>query len=161
SDYQPPVMRVVAFDEGRRLSQAEGDVIYLNRGTQDGVSVGSELDVIRPTGKVSNPETGRPLGTLIGRLGRVKIIAAQRSTSTAEIQFSCVEIRRDDRIVPRWDPAVPMGFASAPMDRYRTPPSGKADGFVVAAPDQMLALGEGNIIQIDLGTESGLKPGDL
>jgi hypothetical protein len=42
-----------------------------------------------------------------------------------------------------------------------SPPSGKAAGYIVGAQDYNYALGEGSVIQIDLGREDFVEPGDF
>ena len=159
ADYRQPEMRIAGTDE-EKIGQAQGDVVYVNRGSRDGVSVGSEYDVIRPISLVQDPETDKPMGTLVDRRGRIRVIAVQAGSATAEVSFSCVDIGKGDRLVPKWDPDVPAGSPARPMDRYGTNPSGKAQGYVVAAPFNILAMGLGNVIQVSLGANAGLRPGD-
>lgn len=160
SSYDAPAMRIGAADENAKVHQAEGDIVYLNRGAEDGVTVGSEFDVIRPFEKVRNPITGRKLGVQINRLGRVRVIAAESSTCTAEIVFSCLDMVVGDRLVPAFDPEAPVDFPAEPIDRFATEPTGKAVGTIVTSEFLLQSMGQGNIVQIDLGSEDGVHPGD-
>jgi len=159
--YENPPARISAFDEDKRVQLGEGDVLYMDRGSQDGVSVGDEFDVIRAARDVAHPETGQTVGTLVRRKGRVRVIAIQPTTATAAIVYSCIDIVQGDRLVPKWDPEVPTGFPAPPMQRYGTPPSGKGEGYVLATEYEMSTVGQGDVIQVDVGAQAGLRPGDM
>ena len=161
-DYHRPAMRISAVEEEDRLSNAEGDVVYLNLGTGDGVTAGDEFDVIRPRRDIGWPLSGRLIGTLVERLGRLKVLAAHPDSSTAIITRACTAIDKGDRVVASWDPEVPVGFAAEQRyyERYGSDPSGKTHGIVIAMPLDIIAAGEGHIVQVTVGEEAGVKPGD-
>ena len=162
SDLHKPAMKIAELEQKSRITQAQGDVVYLNRGSKQGTAAGDEYDIIHPAREISDPRSGRVIGTLVERRGRVKVLAVEPDTSTAMITFSCVAIGRGDRLVPRWDPEVPMGVSSlAPaLQLYGSPPSGKAAGTIIATPFNIVAVGQGHVVQVTLGQDAGLKPGD-
>src|SRR5262249_18811137 len=123
---------------------------------------GDEFDIIHPSHDVHMPVSDRNIGTLIERRGRIKVLAVQPHTATAIIEFSCVDINVGDHLVARADPEVPMGFAAdvGAYEHYGGTPSGKPSGLVIALPYNIVAAGQGHIVQVTLGQEAGLKPGD-
>src|SRR5262245_14585150 len=73
----------VVGHEMEREHIAQGDVIYLNRGKNQGVAAGATFGVERPTYEVVHPTTGEALGVMVRRLGRVRVLAAQADTAVA------------------------------------------------------------------------------
>ena len=151
----------VAGAEMEKEGNAEGDVIYLNYGLNQGVRPGDEM-AIRRTGKpVAHPVTGEMLGTYIQRLGKLRVIAVQENTSIGTIVESCEDIQLDDQLVEWEEIPIPMTAALPPFDRYAVEPSGGAQGTMVLIKDRLDYAGEGHIIYTDLGAGSGAQPGDV
>jgi hypothetical protein len=151
-----------------------GDVIYLNKGSNQGVEPGSEWAIQRAGRAVKHPETGADLGTYVRRLGRVRILAAQDNTSTAVITYSCDTIHESDEIVPWQEIPIPRLASMPAFQRYDVTPSGGAQGYIVALKDDIHALdlgisgdmgvhavGDGHVIYTDLGQGVGIRPGDI
>lgn len=151
----------IAGEEMERKRVADGDVVYLNRGSAQGVAAGQELAVIRQGEPVIHPVTGQSLGTMILRLGKLRVLAAQENTSIAVISMACTAMRASDEIVPWTTLEAPATRSLPPFDRYAVEPSGGEQGYVVTAKDNLLATGQGHVIYTDLGSAAGVKPGTL
>lgn len=152
---------VVAGRELEREHVGQGDVIYLSKGADQGIAPGAEFEVIRATHTVVHPDSKKAVGTYVRRLGKVRILAVQESTSTGLITMSCLDILDGDEMIP-WTPiASPMLPPMARMDRYDVTPSGGAQGTIVENKDQLQAVGTGHIIHTDLDAGAGIQPGSV
>jgi len=146
---------------GDKLGFAQGDVIFLSQGRNQGLQPGDTFGLQRVTRDVDHPATGDLVGTFVRRLGKVRVMLTQENTSTAVIERSCEDIRASDELVP-WDEIpVPMRREMPVFDRYDTEPSGGASGHVVFVADDRMSVAQGHIVQTDLGVASGVNPGDM
>lgn len=151
----------VAGAELEKESNAQGDVIYLNYGRNQGVRPGDEMAIRRFGKSVVHPVSGETLGTYVQRLGKLRVIAVQENTAIAAIVESCEDIRVDDQLVEWEEIPIPMAAALPDFDRYAVEPSGGAQGTMVMIKDRLDHAGEGHIIYTDLGAGSGARPGDV
>lgn len=151
----------IAGRDPERLGLAEGDVIYLNQGRNQGISGGDEFAVVRRIREVTHPSSGASLGSFIRRLGKVKVMVAQADTATAIIEMSCTDIQESDELLPWTEIAVPR-FRNLPeFDQWDAEPSGAATGHIVRVADDRDSVGTGRIIHTDLGVGSGAEPGSV
>lgn len=149
---------------GRELEKefvAQGDVIYINQGRNQGIQAGDEFAIRRETRQVTHPTTRQDLGTFIRRLGKVRVMLTQENTSTAVIEMSCDAIEESDQLVPWEEIPVPRLRQLPEFDRYDVTESLGPDGFLVTERDNLDIVGEGQIIYTDLGVASGVRPGDV
>jgi hypothetical protein len=159
---EPPTAELwIAGRDLERISVAEGDVVFLNRGHDAGVAPGAEFSIVRPTHTVHHPESGEELGTLVRRLGELRVLLVHDTTSTAVITMSCEDVVDGDHVVPWEDIPAPTLTSMPDFERYEPAPSGGPVGTVVAARDDLHAFAQGHIIYTDLGSASGVVPGDV
>lgn len=144
---------------------AQGDYIFLNRGSAQGVRVGDEFLVSRPVKDTSavkwftwQPQLARAMGTLWADMGRVKVIQVQSSVSVAEVVFSCDTIQRGD-YVRAFTPAPDTPFPEGAIDRFGTA-SGKTVGMVVFSKHFGQLAGTYDVVYVNLGTTQGVQVGD-
>jgi hypothetical protein len=155
-----PALWIADHDlEGEILG--EGDVVFLNQGTNHGVRAGDSFAILRWTDSVHHPASSEVLGTMVRRMGKARVMIAHDNTSTAMIEMSCEDILDGDELVPWETIPVPMMSALPEMDRYDPTPSGGPTGQIVSARDGLGAVGEGNVIFTDLGRHTGVAPGDV
>jgi hypothetical protein len=160
-DHRFSQLWVGGSEEPIKEALAQGDVVYLNQGKNQGVQPGDEFAVIRKTGEVQHPGTGHMMGSYIRRMGKVRLMLVQEDTSTAVVEMSCSDIQMSDELVP-WKPIpIPRRSMMPSFDRYDVTPSGGLAGQIVALPWEMDHVAAGHIIQTDLGLASGVKPGDV
>lgn len=155
--------KIIGADEPQVTALGEGDVVYLSSGRQDGLKPGNRFMVLRDSGRVKHPVTRKTLGHRIDMRGQLTVIAVQDKTATAEITYSCEDLLRGDVIVPYKD--IPIPTRDAPLARrinaYTMESSGKTTGYLVLSKDPQSSLGEGNIVDVDMGQSDGLQPGDV
>jgi hypothetical protein len=154
--------KIVAPDEEDMMGIGQGHVVYLNAGSSEGMKPGDHFTIIRDSGELKHPVTHHKIGHRIDWRGQLTLIAVQEHTSTAEVTFACEDIKRGDRIMPFREVSVPTSNSlpsPTVRDRYTNMGSGKASAYVILARDEQIALGQGNIVGVDLGP-SQVKPGD-
>ncbi len=149
-------MRILGSEEGEaKIGLATSDIVYINKGTNDGVSPGDRFYVQRRV-----PFGWGLDGDRVVRSGGLVILAAQQDTSLAEITASCTDIRTDDYLIPFEPIPVPLLPKQAAATRL-TPETGQMRGEIVASLDDLASLGEGYLVSIDLGDEDGVVPGNV
>ena len=149
---------------GRELEKehlADGDIVYLNQGRNQGIQAGDEFAVIRMEHQVTHPVTGNELGTFVRRLGRVRVMLTQDNTATAVISDACEDILQSDELVLWEEIPVPTRREMPEFVRYDPTPSGGPSGHIVEVLGQLDAAGEGHIVYVDLGVASGIGPGEV
>ncbi len=147
--------------EEAKIGLTEGDIIYLNRGSSNGhVDPGTEYSAVEREGEVRHPFTHKFLGYYYRRLGTVKVLAAQETTAIATISMACDEIRTGHALVPLRVTPMPAKTAP-PFDPLIVVSPDKTTGYVVHVKDNQERAGAGQLVDIDLGFDDGLKPGDF
>ncbi|HWS89748.1 MAG TPA: hypothetical protein VN282_22445 [Pyrinomonadaceae bacterium] len=152
---------VGAEDERERRTFAEGDLVYLDAGSQAGVRVGQEFTVVRPRGQFRSKfsrKTG-PLGVYTQELGRLRVVRVRDRVSVAMVERSCADLLLGDLLRPA--PARPdlPARAETALDRFAEP-TGKQTGRLVLARDGREMVSRDEVVFVDLGAEDGVKVGD-
>ncbi len=168
-DHQPSDVRIAGREIEGNLERdmdhrtvSVGDVVYLNQGTNQGVTPGREFRVIRASqASLPHPATGQLLGNVVRRLGKLRVLAAQENTSTAVVTYSCLDIVQGDEAIPWVDIPSPMLAGVPKLDRYDVTPSGGPQGYVVSLVGYQVLAGRGSMLITDLGEAAGVKPGSL
>lgn len=139
---------------------AEGDDMYLNAGSANGVKVGDMYSVIRPRGKVKSDWTNKGrLGIFVQEVGAVEVVDVTRDVSVARVKTSCDVIMMGDLVTPVEKRESPLFVKRAPLDLY-SDPSGKASGSIVMSRNGAELLGREMIVYVDLGREDRVQVGD-
>jgi hypothetical protein len=137
-----------------------GDLIYVNGGVDSGLVAGESYLVVQPGEIVAHPVTGRNLGRQYDYIGQVRILCTEDGRSRAIVTQVCREIPIGARLKPI--PQLPIPIARVPdLAQWCDAPTGKASGYIVESREWELGLVEGNLVQIDLGRDEGLQPGDF
>lgn len=148
-------------DEPEYEGVTVGTLLYLSKGKEDSRMVpGAVFSIVEREGTVLHPVTGRTQGNYYRRNGELTVIKVLQDTAIASVTFACDEIRVGDGLVPVDAHSVPVR-PIPPFDRLRVERNGKAIGNVIHARDSKVHVATGDIIQIDLGREDGLQPGDF
>lgn len=151
---------VGAEKENLKVTFAEGDVVFLNRGRGAGIQPGAVYYIIRPMGVVNHPFTKKRLGHYVRELGLLRVIEVGDQTSTAEITVSCDTVEFGD-VLKRYEEYVgPNAGERRPLPRYGEG-SGGTMGQIVMSPDFHENLSANRVVYIDLGTRQDVHPGDL
>ncbi|HSP06633.1 MAG TPA: LysM peptidoglycan-binding domain-containing protein, partial [Acidobacteriota bacterium] len=152
-------LRILGSEEGiQKVALSLFDVIYLNQGEAEGISPGDEFTVIHKIRGIEHPVSLAPLGDYVIQTGRVKVVATQEHTSTAQITFSCDATSIDDYLVPFEPKEVPLLSDLPPVDRFG-PEGPNPKGYIVFAKDDLGSVGQNSEVQVDLGKKDGVAPG--
>jgi hypothetical protein len=169
--FDPTPLSISGREEPDKELQATGDIVYLSAGRDMGIQPGSEYVVVQQRGSVEPVgDMGNGEVQLIDRVARLRVIAVQATTSTAEIVFSCKGVQKGDYLVPFRPTPVPM-VERVPLNQLADRGPGRLNGNVLVTGGggnevadfkelvQVIA-GEGDFVGIDLGTRAGLTAGD-
>jgi hypothetical protein len=137
-----------------------GDLIYIDGGIATGITPGDVYLVIQPGELVYHPRTNAVLGRYYDFRGQVRILCADDHSARAIVTQSCKEMHVGSRLKP-W-PQLPIPLARIPsMPGFCDNPNGKMGGYIVSSAGWEGALGEGNLVTIDLGRDDQVQPGDF
>ncbi len=137
-----------------------GDLIFVGGDVNSGLVAGESYLVVQPAEIIVHPVTGASLGRQYDYIGQVRILCTEDGRSRAIVTQTCREIPIGARLKPI--PQLPIPIARVPeLAQWCDPPTGKTSGYIVDSREWDLGLVEGNLIQIDLGRDEGLQPGDF
>jgi len=163
----PRDTEVITGEESNyKLSFQEGDFLYINKGSNQGVKAGDVYQVLRPT---SDPTITpwfkwqhsilRAIGTVWEDEGRVRVVVAQPDVSIAQVESSCSYLHRGDIAVPFAERPAPPLKSEDKFDRF-APPSGKPKAMVVVGKFFKTTFGTDDVAYVNLGADQGVKVGD-
>jgi hypothetical protein len=142
------------------------ELVYINRGMNQGVKEGDLFSVVRPEGdpnRVSSfkwqPKLLKAMGEPYVDLGQLRVVKVQPKTSTAEVTFSCGPMQRGDIILP-YQPRPVGPFKDAAKFDIFAPVSGKPVAMVITSKDWAQSMGRNDTIYVNLGAAQGVKLGD-
>ncbi|HEY4741486.1 MAG: hypothetical protein WA734_17515 [Candidatus Acidiferrales bacterium] len=168
SNQAPPQDTFLITGEGSdtKTTFQEGDFIYLNKGSSQGVHVGDEYSIVRsvyePTREPwfkSQFVLMHALGKMWQDEGRVKVVVVQPNVSTAQIENSCEYMQRGDIAVPFTERVAPPLKTENQFDRF-APPDGKAKAMLVTGKYFKVSYGTDDIVYVNLGEGQGVHVGD-
>ncbi len=161
SEKEDDSLRILGSEQGRdKVVMTERDIVYLNRGGNAGVKAGDVYQFHRVAYKVKHPDSGKTVGTKIEVTGWGRVVLVTDESASVEVERACDDITEGNYLKPFEKQNVPLALRRQPADRL-TPPSGKADGWVVDIADDHVTAGDNSFVTIDLGSEAGLAPGNL
>jgi hypothetical protein len=148
-------------EEQEQRTYADGDIVYLNAGSQQGIKEGQTFQIIRPKGDVKgvHKEKRGFLGTYIQEIGQLQVFRVRENTSAAQITFSCDQTLLGDLLAPVPDRESPLQRAEGNLDRFADP-TGKQTGRLMMARNNREMVTRNDIVYIDLGSEDQIKRGD-
>jgi hypothetical protein len=136
------------------------DLVYVRGGANTGLVAGETYLAVEPGELVYHPQTHQLIGRSYNYVGQVKVLCTEDGRSRAMVTQACREIPVGARLKPV--PQLPIPIARIPeMPAWCDPPSGRTTGTIVGSRDWALGLVEGNLVQIDLGSDNQLQPGDF
>jgi hypothetical protein len=141
---------------------APGDLVYISGGAATGLVAGETYIAVQPEELVKHPATGEVLGRQYNYIGQIRILCTdtQPGLSRAIVLEACREINIGARLKPM--PQLPIPIARVPeLPAWCDPPSGRTSGYIVDSREWDLGLVEGVLVQIDLGSDNQLEPGDF
>lgn len=144
---------------------AVGDYLYLRSRSGAGVSVGSELSIVRSAKELMRVRWYGLQGLQLGAMGtsyedvgRVKVVTVTPQGAVAQVAFACGPIRPDDLAIPYQPRTAPQYTPSAQLDRF-APSNNKLWGIIAAGVGNTAYLGVGSMAYLNLGQSHGVSPG--
>jgi len=144
-----------------RAYLGEGESIYLNGGTDQGVKVGDRFVVLKTrTRQLMHPVIAKKkLGDVIQQVGVVRVINTQSKGAIAVIERSLDAVEIGDHLVRFVEPTnIPTQMRTDTTEPVKI--SANA-GVVVYSRDARLHSSSGDMIIIDRGANDGLKVGEV
>ncbi|HVS31285.1 MAG TPA: LysM peptidoglycan-binding domain-containing protein [Thermoanaerobaculia bacterium] len=139
---------------------SEGDLIFIAGGVATGLVAGETYMAIEPGELIRHPRTRQVIGRHYNYQGQIRILCTENGRSRAVVARSCREIHLGTRLKPM--PQLPIPIARIPdLPGFCETPSGRASGYIIDSLDWDLALAEGNLVQINLGRDDLIQPGDF
>ena len=157
---------ISGVDSATRIVFDQGDLVFINRGSNQGAQVGSEFLVSRPVKEqlktqwfIWQNDLLRAMGTTYADVGRLRIVHVDANTSTAEVVSSCDPMQRGDIVRPFVVRPVPNYKAETKLDVF-APPSGKEQAMIVTTRGFSQLASVGKVVYVNLGSEQGVRIGD-
>ena len=149
-----------------KITFANNDLVYINRGQDKGVRVGDRFSVVRPDWDTTDvpwfkwqTKLLKAMGQLYRDAGQVQVVNVQPKVSVAQVTFSCGYIQRGDILLPYQERPTPPLKDPAAFDHY-APASGKPVAMVVAGKDYGQVFGKLSAVYVNLGANQGVRVGD-
>ena len=151
---------------GYKIVYAQGENVYINRGSDNGVRIGDRFMVVRETGDPmpvdwfkGQSKIANAMGNLYTDVGQLRVVSVLQKTSVAEVVFSCKDMIRGDIVRPFEERPAPPYKEVGAFDHF-APVSGKPVGTVVTSSTFQQSQGQGSTMYVNLGAAQGVKVGD-
>jgi hypothetical protein len=153
-------LQLIGSEHGAtKVSFSERDILYVAKGTNAGIKAGDVFTFHHRAYPVKHPNSSKNLGDKIETTGWGRVILVQENSSTLVVDQACGDIHLGDYLKPFEKLNVPLALRRPLADRL-TPATGKSQGYVVDIADNVAVAATGQLVSIDLGSESGLAPGN-
>ncbi len=149
--------------QSEKVGLSVGDIAYIDAGRADGLSAGDLLVAVEPAGLVDHPKTQERVGRFFEYNGRVRILAAQETTSIAEVVLACDMVRVGSGLKRFAPEPVPLRRLT-PVRPINYPESAEAvetGASIIYSKDTTISLSSGHLIYIDRGEAHDVAPGDV
>ena len=159
----PQMPQVVgAEQEQEQRMFADGDIVYINAGSRQGITEGQNFQLIRPRGDVKGVHRVKKgfLGTYIQEVGQLQVFKVGENTSAAQITSSCGNmVMLGDLLTQIPDRDSPLQQPETNIERF-VDPTKKQVGRLMMAKDTREMMTRNDVVYIDLGAEDNVKAGD-
>jgi hypothetical protein len=151
---------------GYKIVFGQGENVYINRGSDNGVRMGDRFMVMRQAEDPARTEWFKgqrkitnAIGVLYSDIGQLRVVSVLQKTSIAQVVFSCAEMYRGDIVRPFEERPAPPYKEVGVFDHF-APVSGKPVGMVVNSSTFQQSQGQGSTAYVNLGAAQGVKVGD-
>ncbi|WP_084512781.1 LysM peptidoglycan-binding domain-containing protein [Geothrix fermentans] len=143
-----------------RQHLAEGETVYMNGGSEQGVKVGDRFLILKTVArKIKHPATKHKLGDVVQQVGVIRVVTPQPKGSVAIIERCLDGVEVGDHLVRFTEPAnMPLQLRKDITDPVKVAPNSPV---VVFARDAHQHTANGDMVIVDKGTNDGLKVGDV
>ena len=151
-------MKIIgAKAEKDRILLREHDIVYLNKGGDDGLEPGQVFLVLEIGRKIKNSATRKKYGNLALKKGRARITAVTRDRAQARLEKLTGETQVGDSLLPFEEKKGLMG-KDLGLD-ISLSEEGMIDGRFIYLHNDYNHIGSGYWALIDIGEEQGLQFG--
>jgi len=158
---------ITGEESNYKITFWQGDYVYINKGSKDGVKVGDSFSAIRSVSPDPNEMEWskwqfailRRLGKVWEDEGRLRVVVAQPDVSIAQIERACNYLQRGDILMPYAERLAPALKSEDHFDRF-APPSGKPAAMVITGKAFQVEFGLNDTFYANLGSSQGVKVGD-
>lgn len=158
--FKMPSLRIASAQARMRESLGEGDIVYLNGGSKDGVVAGMEYFIISQGPPIYHSVSGKYMGKLYEKVGKVKVLCVRERTSIAKITLSCDEVRYGMALLPFSPIPIPWNVKASEDLPLCYSDTGKVKGKIIWSDDRIESNGQHSILYADLGANQRVLPGD-
>jgi len=139
------------------------DVVYLDSGSEAGLSAGETLSAVAAQQRIVHPLTDELMGRLYRYLGRVRVLSVQESSAIGEIVHSCHPMPVGTTLKLFEPEPVPLRRMTAMRPVNYPAPDEALDGApaIILTHEQVVLLGRGSLVYLDRGFEDDVAPGDV
>lgn len=150
-----------ADSKQQQIGGTDGDLLFVDGGTSTGIVAGETYLVVRPSEMVTHPRTKEVIGQHYDFKGQIRIIRADDRKACAIVVTACEPIAVGDKLKPL--PQLPIPLARIPeLPGFCEPRTGRVNGYIVNAQGGWEeALASGILVEINLGRDDQLQPGDF
>lgn len=143
-----------------RQHLAEGETVYMNGGSEQGVKVGDRFLILKTVArKVQHPATKHKMGDVVQQVGVLRVVTPQPKGSVAIIERCLDGVEVGDHLVRFTEPAnLPLQLRTDITDPVKVAPN---SAVVVFARDAHQHTANGDMVIVDKGANDGLKVGDV
>jgi hypothetical protein len=153
-------------DAAYKIVYSQGENVYINRGSDNGVRIGDRFMVMRQAEDPAPVEWFKgqrkltnAIGILYADVGQLRVVSVLPKTSIAQVVFSCRDMYRGDIVRPFEERPTPPYKEAGPFDQF-APVSGKPVGMLVNSASFQQSEGQGSTMYANLGAAQGVKVGD-
>ncbi|MEJ5166107.1 MAG: LysM peptidoglycan-binding domain-containing protein [Thermoanaerobaculia bacterium] len=157
-DAKFPLKIVDTDDPEVRHTLAQGQIVYINGGSEEGVKPGDSFLIARDEGLIKDGK--EVLGRLWTLTGRITVICTQEHTSTARVDYSCQSIYRGENLIPFELQPIPARVIP-PLETTCSGDVEQIHGKIIYSKDEIVSLFNGHNVIVNMGTKEGIEPGTL
>jgi hypothetical protein len=151
--YQPGVV-------DQSMSARDGDVVFIKGGTSTGLAAGETYLLVVPGEIIAHPVTKATIGRHYDYVGQIRILCADANRATGLITQACRDVNLSARLKPM--PQLPIPIARVPsLPTICDAPTNQRPGFIVNSKGFESILGTGDLVEINLGAQEQIQPGDF
>jgi hypothetical protein len=157
---------ITGEESNYRIIFNEGDYVYINKGSDQGVKPGDEFFVVRALKDPYGIEWTKwewsilhKMGTVWEDEGRVKVISARKGVSIGQVENECNYMQRGDIVLPFTPRPTPPLKPETNFDRF-APADGKPMAMIITGKQFQAQSGNNDIIYVNLGANQSVKVGD-
>lgn len=157
----PTALYIAGREEQHQIEIQQWDIIYLNQG-RDLLKPGDLFLASNYVYPVREAETGRHVGHAYQEVGVVRVLIATEDHAVAEVVAACDGLRLGTVLTPfeqRPNPMVRIR-ETMPVDEQYFEYDRSRLGHIVYINYMAHESGEGDVVNIDLGSDQGLGVGD-